>query len=107
MQRESTTLVQVLLPVYDPAGVALPPELFARVRAELTQRFGGVTAWVRSPARGVWKDEDGSVERDDVVLYEVVVETLDREWWSAYRERLRREFRQEELLVRALPAELL
>lgn len=100
-------LIQFLLPLYDPQGERFPHSQFAEVRAELTERFGGVTAWVQSPARGLWQEDDGSVARDDVALHEVMVESLDRTWWGEYRESLRRRFRQEELVLRALEVERL
>lgn len=99
-------LVQLLLPLYDPEGERFPQARYAAVRAELTDRFGGVTAYVRAPAAGLWQ-EDGEVHRDDIVIHEVMVEALDRAWWAEYRERLRREFEQEELVVRASGIELL
>ena len=45
--------------------------------------------------------------RDELVLYEVMVESLDRAWWSGYRSELERRFRQERVVVRALGAEML
>jgi hypothetical protein len=77
------------------------------VRRELTARFGGVTAFLRSPAEGRWKDSEGEVARDDVVIYEVMVEELERDWWPRYRAELARRFRQDELLVRASVVEQL
>ena len=100
-------LVQFFLPVRDNDGKAFPREEFARVRAELADRFGGVTAYVRSPAVGAWEDDDGDVCRDDVLLFEVVAETLDRDWWRAYRDDLCGRFAQEEVLVRASEVELI
>ena len=89
-------LVQLLLPRYD-AGVA----------RELTERFGGMTAYARAPAKGEWKPAPGETVRDDIVVYEVMVEALDRAWWAAYRGELEQRFRQEELVVRAHPIERL
>jgi hypothetical protein len=100
-------LVQVLLPLYDDAGAVFDAGLFTAVRRELTERFGGVTTYARAPARGSWKGEDGRVERDDIVVYEVMVDALDVPWWGECRERLRRRFRQDELIVRALPVQRL
>ena len=82
-------LVQLLLPRYDD-----------EVSRELTERFGGMTAYARAPAKGEWKPAPGETVHDDIVVYEVMVETLEREWWSAYRERLEQRFDQEELIVR-------
>jgi hypothetical protein len=68
------------------------------VRAELTERFGGVTAFIRSPAVGVWK-ESAEVNRDEVVMVEVLSDELDKGWWSTYREQLQKKFRQDEVLI--------
>ena len=100
-------LVQLFLPLRDNGGAAFDRALFDEVRATLAERFGGSTAFVRSPASGLWEDDDGELERDDVVLLEVMADTLDRAWWHDYRRTLEQRFRQEAILVRALPAETL
>ena len=100
-------LVQILLPLCGDSGERLPKEHYAQVRRELTTRYGGVTAFLRSPADGTWKDDDGAVERDQVVTCEVMVDSLDREWWTRYRRILEARFEQRELIVRALEIELI
>jgi hypothetical protein len=100
-------LIQALLPLVDDAGHRFPEGAFEAVRRELTQRYGGVTAFMRSPAVGLWKRQSGDVDRDEVVTVEVMVETLDREWWRNYRDELARAFRQEELVLRAIAIEML
>lgn len=95
-------LVQFLLPVYDNRKRAFPKRLFDDVREHLIQTFGGVTAFVRSPAVGAWETEDGDVQRDDMVLFEVIADSFDRDWWQAYRRVLERTFDQEKILVRAM-----
>ena len=105
--RLSVHLVQILLPVFDNTGARLDGALFGDVRRELTDAFGGVTAYVRSPAKGLWKRDDGNVERDDVVMVEVAVDALDRAWWRNYRTRLEQRFRQDTILVRAFAIETL
>lgn len=99
-------LVQILLPLYDNEGRAFGKEMFDGVRDRLAERFGGVTAYRRSPAEGVWKQE-GAVNRDNVVIYEVMAEELEREWWREYGASLAALFRQEEMMIRALRAERL
>jgi hypothetical protein len=94
-------LVQLLLPLYDNANNKFPRSAFDRVRKELTERFGGVTAFLRSPAEGFWKPNEATVSRDDVVVFEVMAKRLDHAWWARYREELEERFRQEELVVRA------
>lgn len=96
-------LVQIFISVFDNEGRRFPQDAFEAVRKRLTERFGGVTAFVQSPAMGLWKDrESGKTERDDMILVEVMVETLDRDWWAAYRTELEQVFRQDEILVRAI-----
>ena len=98
-------LVQILLPLRMRDGAEVPAEMFAEVRLELTQRFGGVTAYSRSPATGLWKRTEAEVERDQVIMIEVVVEAFDRDWWAQYREQLEQRFGQEEVHARALAIE--
>jgi hypothetical protein len=100
-------LVQVFLPLRDNDGRAFADDPHGLTRRELLDRFSGLTAYQRAPAHGLWKNEDGELARDEVVIFEVLVEALDRDWWRAYRDTLRERFRQDALLVRALPAETL
>lgn len=100
-------LVQILLPLSDNDARPFARADYEDVRRTLTERFGGVTAYVRAPAEGHWKEDGGSTARDEIVIYEVMAERLDRPWWVNYRERLREQFRQEELVVRATAVELL
>ena len=94
-------LVQLLLPIYDNEGRAFPSTHYAAVRAELAERFGGLTAYTRAPAEGEWREGSGPPARDDVVVYEVMVDGLDRAWWETFRGGLERRFAQDELVVRA------
>jgi hypothetical protein len=50
-------LIQLLLPLHDNDGPAFPSNHFKQVRSDLTDRFGGVTAFIRSPAVGLWQDD--------------------------------------------------
>ena len=100
-------LVQILLPLYDNSGNPFPREEFLRVRDELSERFGGITTYMRSPARGIWKETRDSTIQDDIVIYEVMICQLDRDWWRSYREQLTLNFRQEVLIVRVSEIQLL
>ena len=98
-------LVQVILPIYDNAGRSWPSALMKQVRTELTEKFGGLTAYIRAPAEGTWRDDEGRTRRDDVVIVEVMTPTLEREWWNTYAGELAIRFDQEELVVRAMAFE--
>jgi len=97
-------LIQLLLPIGasgDSAVTAL-----AETRRELVDRFKGVTAYVRSPAKGLWTAPDGHTEADDVVMVEVVTDTFDRAWWRTYSATLAQRFAQDTIHVRALAVEM-
>jgi len=100
-------LIEILLPLADNEGKSFPDGLHARVRDELAEHFGGVTAFTRAPAEGLWTAGGGGPDRDDIVIFEVMADWLDRGWWSAYRAELERRFRQDEIVVRAAEVELL
>lgn len=96
-------LVQLLVPLRDERGERFDGALYRRLRAELTDRFGGLTVYSRAPAEGLWREDDGEgPTHDDILVVEVMVEELDAAWWTEYRQELERRFRQEELVVRAL-----
>jgi hypothetical protein len=95
-------LVQLLIPLTDNEGAPFPASVFATLRDELSSAFGGLTAYTRSPAVGLWRtDDDAAPQRDDIIVYEVLVDDLDRAWWAAYRQELERRFAQDELMIRA------
>jgi hypothetical protein len=99
-------LIQLLLPATGAAGGdGLAP--LAETRRELAERFDGLTAYLRSPAKGLWTAPDGHTEHDNVVMMEVVTDIFDRAWWRGYAATLAERFRQESIHVRALPVELL
>ena len=100
-------LVQLLIPQFDNGGNPFARSLFATTREELVARFGGLTAYVRAPARGVWKEDDGTIVRDDIVIFEVMTDELDRPWWSGYRRTLEERFEQEALIARTMAVETL
>lgn len=99
-------LVQILLPV-TVDGQPVPRARFVEVSGELTERFGGLTAYTRAPASGLWQSPTGSTTADEVVVYEVMVPDLDRTWWADYRRALEVRFRQEEVVLRAQAIERL
>jgi hypothetical protein len=99
-------LVELLLPLHDNSGRPFGDERYAEVRQHLTERFGGLTAFTRSPAQGT-TTEGGRPVHDEIVVFEVMTETLDVSWWGSYRLHLEKEFRQDEVVIRASVVTLL
>jgi hypothetical protein len=94
-------VVEIFLPLRRNDGSQQPRERFGKVRRTLIDRFGGLTAFTRAPAEGLWESDDGDVDRDSIVIFEVMADALDRGWWAAYRADLERLFEQDELVIRA------
>jgi hypothetical protein len=96
-------LIQLLLPTSRPASDGA----VADTRRELVEAFGGLTAYVRTPAEGDWTSPEGARERDTVIMIEVAARSFDRTWWRAYASTLATRFGQQAIHVRAVPVELL
>ena len=99
-------LVQILLPLSDNDRHPFPRDHYDKVALELTERFGGVTAFTRSPAEGRWKGR-GDTLSEEMVVIEVMIEDLDHAWWASYRADLELKFRQLKVVVRAQKVQLL
>ena len=98
--------VEIFLPLNDNDGNRFGADLFGGVRRELVERFGGLTAFTRSPAEGLW-EEEGEVTKDEIVIFEVMADELDLGWWRDYRRKLERMFDQEVIVIRAREVQLL
>jgi hypothetical protein len=107
MKKDTRQLIQILLPLYSPAGEAFPAAHYTGIRQALTEKFGGITTYARSPATGLWKENEAKTVRDDLVVYEVLAPELDRDWWGRYKAGLEETFRQQEILIRAWEMEVL
>lgn len=96
-------LFEVFLPVTDRVTILGEVERLSRL---LTDKFGGVTAFMRSNAKGRWEDER-AVVRDEIVIVEVMADAIDRAWWYALRKDLEERLDQDEIVIRTHPIERL
>ena len=94
-------LVEILLPVRDAEGRPFARALYDDLAHGLIERFGGLTAHSRAPAAGLWKEDSGATQRDDIVVYEVMVEALEPAWWAALRRELEERLHQDEIVIRS------
>jgi hypothetical protein len=99
-------LIEILLPLKDPDGNAFPADAYDGLAQLLSERFGGVTGFFRSPAEGRW-ESGGATEHDDIVVLEVMADHLERSWWSQLRKDLMREFAQNDIVIRSHEVERL
>ncbi|GEO03847.1 hypothetical protein AAE02nite_15110 [Adhaeribacter aerolatus] len=100
-------LIQILLPLYNNQKEPFAQTVFNEIQQELTEKFGGITSFSRAPATGLWKENEEKTVKDEIIIYEVMAETLDRNWWQHYKAILEKTFRQEEILIRAWEIQVL
>ena len=100
-------LIQILLPLYDKDQNLFPAAYFTSIRQELTDKFGGITTYSRAPATGLWKENEAKTVKDAIIIYEVVAEAVDRNWWQKFKEKLKQQFEQDDVMIRAWETEML
>jgi hypothetical protein len=100
MSAGASHLVQILLPTEAGGGQPVSEQWFDAFLKELTDKFGGVTSFLRAPGQGLWQSE-GATEKDKIAVVEVMVERIDPVFWRSLRETLERELSQEEIIIRA------
>lgn len=99
-------LIQIFLPIKDNEGKDLPAQEYISLRTLLTEKFGGITTYSRSPARGIWKEKNRT-NKDEIIIYEVLVKEMDMPWWKSLKEKLEATLSQEQILIRSWPCQLI
>ena len=92
-------LIQLFLPLADNEGMPFPRSLFSEIKNECAKKFGGVTSFSQSPAEGIWNKSDG-VQKDLIIIYEVMANEIDKEWWSHLKYELEKRMKQDQVLIR-------
>jgi hypothetical protein len=91
-------LFQILLP--SSGGGSRRNAVLANLHRTLIEKFGGLTAYSRGPAKGKWLS-GGKVERDDIVILEVMTKAIDRQWWVKTRKALEHGLDQKQIVIRS------
>lgn len=104
---EPNRLIQLLLPRYDNKNREFPQRLYNAVNKKLIKEFGGVTAYTQSPAIGLWRSKNDDLEKDTVIVYEVMTSKIDRSFWKKYKFKLAQKFGQEAITIRQIEMGLL
>lgn len=98
---------ELLLPLRFNDGQPIPNELVADTLIELEERFGAVSCETQT-IRGLWHHE-GQPFRDDLVRLFVDAPDLteSREFFLAFKERLKSRFQQLDIWLATYPVEVL
>jgi hypothetical protein len=92
-------LIQILLPLCKKGGARVSRALLRSTAKQLAKEFGDVTAYTRAPAQGLWRRSGAKLDRDDIVVYEVMAPTVDPMFWKARRRVLEKDFMQDEIIL--------
>ena len=100
-------LIQIFLPLYDNNKHAFDGSVYDELRTGLKEQFGGVSFYRNAAVEGLWKDETGKTNFDELIIAEVMTRDIDKAWWQQFRQRLEQLFKQEEILIRSVVFEKL
>jgi hypothetical protein len=98
--------IEIFLPLRRGDGQPVDKAELDEIEHRLADRHGGVTAYLQSPAEGLW-DDGGDRQRDRIVVMEVMVDDLDATLWSDLQHELEQRFQQDEVVIRAQAIERL
>ncbi|WP_205510625.1 hypothetical protein [Longitalea arenae] len=100
-------LVQIFLPLADNSGQRFTGDWYINISRQLNEGFGGVTMYQRAPVSGLWKEEEAHTVKDDLIIYEVMADKIDPGFWAPFKKQLEQQFRQESILIRSYPIQIL
>ena len=89
----------IFVPLYYNDGSPIEGIRFQRLQAELLAQFNGLTFFPQ-PNEGFWK-MGGVTYRDEIVIYRVLADRTRaaRKFLADLKERLKRDLKQEEILI--------
>jgi len=96
-------LIQIFLPLNDPHGEPFSGTIFKELSISYTEKFGGATLYKRSPADGFWEKDSEEITKDLMIIFEIMAEVVDPDYWTSQKALLKNIFRQEEILIRSIP----
>jgi inorganic pyrophosphatase len=103
----ATKLIQLFLPLNQKNGKAFPKSYFEEVKQSLTKKFLGLSVYTNEPADGYWENDSNKIVEDRVIIYEVMANEIDLDFWKHYRATLEKQFKQDVIVVRCLHMNLI
>jgi hypothetical protein len=89
----------IFVPLFYNDGTPIEPVRFQRLQRELLERFDGLTFFPQ-PNEGFWRMGDVTY-RDEIVIYRVLTSRVKaaRRFLAQLKQQLKRELKQEEILI--------
>ncbi|WP_230145299.1 MULTISPECIES: inorganic diphosphatase [unclassified Pedobacter] len=89
-------LIQLFLPFTDLPSADTRLKTLEQL---LIKKFGGLSIYAHQPVLGKWQDQT-RLEKDKMIVFEVMVALFDKEFWKAIKSKLEKQFHQKEILIR-------
>lgn len=100
-------LVQIFLPLTDNNGQPFTGDWYVNISRELNECFNGVTVYQHAPVTGLWKQEERSTVKDELIIFEVMADNMDLAFWEPLKKQLEQQFSQESILIRSFSIQIL
>ena len=97
-----TARYSFLLPFKFNNGNQVPEDYFLEVQKTLSDKYGGVTYHPKPDLKGLWQSPAvNQLYTDDLMLYQVWTEDFNggRQYFSEFKEYLKKKFEQEEIYI--------
>ncbi|MHA4896281.1 inorganic diphosphatase [Pedobacter sp. PWIIR3] len=99
VKESQETLIQLQVPVYDVEGKRFPKRHFTQLHQQLTDKFGGLTVYSRSIANGFGNQDEGPTVKEKILVYEVMAENVELDFWKKLKASLMKKFEQDDLMM--------
>jgi inorganic pyrophosphatase len=95
--------LELLVPETDAEGIKFPKRYYRDLEKELIEQFGGLTAYQRTPVKGMWQDK-GNFTQQSMFIYELLLPKIEQAYWQRLKQKLEKKFGQKEILIVHGPA---
>ncbi len=99
---KNSKLIQLFLPTTSENGKAFPGTYFHAVKQKLGKKFDSLSVYLKSPLIGNIKNDEPTLAKDTVLVYEVISDTVETDYWSQYQQFLQKQFKQDYIVIRCL-----
>jgi len=99
---KKSKLIQLFLPTTTENGKAFPGTYFHAVKQKLGKKFDSLSVYLKSPLIGSLKNDEPILAKDTLLVYEVISDIVETDYWSQYQQFLQKQFKQDYILIRCL-----
>lgn len=99
VEESQKVMIRLFLPIYDKDGMKFPDHYYTTLHKKLSKKFGGLTVYTRSIAKGFWKAKAKVTIKENVLIHEVMAANVDKLFWQKIKSSMMKKFAQRDLLI--------